>query len=298
MLSFLVISILVVMLICSCYGLCKLPCKRTTTAPRDGRPRRNNPMIPLPPPEQPAGAIKTSTSSSFQQGGKTSTVNKQLPPRLQLGRNHTLNSYTDGGDRRRDSLSPSRYSAPPANLSNVVHLGQLQSHSFHSDLEQYAVGSANVLPPSYGRQGGRPLTHQIHHGYQQRSELDPESHRQITNVPRTINDPAVSPQPSPFQARTVDVPPPYLRGTGYPYTPCKSPRTVDDLSHDRRLSGSRHHHHHRNSQGRNSVRSAGESELTDFDIDTMTEGDCNSIVSERVRHDDTTAPPQGYSTEV
>ena len=311
-LSFLVLSILVVMLICSCYGLCKLPCKKTSTVPAQQRrqPRRNNPMIPLPSTGQPAsGAIRQSSSSTFQPaGGKDSTTNKQPPTRLQLGQNHhTPASYTDG-DRRRDSLSPSRYSAPPTSLSNVINLGQLQSHSFHSDLEQYATGSAN-LPNSGGRHSGRLLSHQIHHSHQQRSDLDPESHRQTSSLPQAMNDlPAVAASqhhPS-FQTRGANVPPPYP-GMGYPYTPCKSPRTphgvVDDMLYARRLSGgTRHQHDHqsRSRSSRNAVRSAEESELTDFDIDTVTEGECNSVVSEHVRHEHNTATtqPQGYSTTV
>ena len=265
-------------------------------------------MIPLPSTGQPAsGTIRQSSSSTFQPtGGKALTLNKQPPARLQLGQNHHAPaSYTDG-DRRRDSLSPSRYSAPPTSLSNVVNLAQLQSHSVHSDLEQYATGSANI-PNSGGRHGGRLLTHQVHHSHQQRSDLDPESHRQTSSVPQAMNDlPVVPPHHTSYQTRGVNIPPTYP-GMGYPYTPCKSPRTphgvVDDLSYARRPSGGTGHQHNHQShyhQGRNSVRSAGESELTDFDIDTVTEGECNSVVSERVRHENNTATtqPQGYSTQV
>lgn len=306
-LSFLVLSILIVMLICSCYGLCKLPCKRTVPRDRERRahPHRSRPMIPLPSPGP--ATVKSSTSSTFQQNSHKSgsVVNQQAVARFPSGRHHHRlpESFTDGGDRRRDSLSPTRYSAPPSAASNVIHLSQLPSLSCHSDLEQFA--QANATP--HGKQPGRqpPHPHQSRYGYQQKSstELNQKSSRNQTfsNANSVSPMAAGTSNPPSHQAKPADVSPPYP-GMGYPYRPCKSPQAAHeaDLSHSQlhsRRTASRHHHHHHQVGAGDSLKSGAESELT-TDIDTMTEGETNSVVSGRTRHIEVTTTPPAYSTEV
>lgn len=295
-LSFLVLSILLVMLLCSCYGLCKFPCKRTVASDRRPQARRN-PMIPLPHPGPGQhGTVKQSMSSQFQHSQKNSVISQQqTTTRLQhFGRQQSFME----GERHHDSLSPSRHLAPATATSNVIHLSQLPSLSCHSDLEQFTQGGAN--PPSIGRQGGRTYSNQSRHDHHQlRSEQT--SNRQMANVPSTNSDSVVN-----FQPRPVDVPTLYP-GVGYPYTPCKSPQPPlgvvhhsGDLSHSqphsRRTTAPSSRHHHIGVSGR----SGGESELTDIELDTMTEGETNSIISGRVQHTDcnTTSISPAYSTVV
>ena len=300
MLSFLVLSILLVMLICSCYGLCKFPCKRTVARDRPAQARRN-PMIPLPHPRPgQRGAVKPSTSSTFQHSQNNCAVSQQPTTRLQhFGRNNPPPSFVEA-DRHRDSLSPTRHLAPPTATSNVIHLSQLPSLSFHSDLEQFTQGGAN--PPSIGRQGGRTYSNPSRHDqHQLRSEQT--SNRQMANVLWTNSDSVAN--TTPLQSRSVDVPPPYP-GMGYPYTPCKSPQPPLRVAHhSANLSHSQLHSRRTTaSSSRHQIggsgRSGGESELTDIELDTMTEGETNSIVSGRVRHTDcnTISKPPAYSTEV
>ena len=290
-LSFLILSILVVMLICSCYGLCKFPCKRTVASDRHAQARRN-PMIPLPHPGPgQRGAVKPSTSSTFQHGQKNSAITQQpTSTRMQqFGRKNLPPQSFMEGDRHRDSLSPTRTAT-----SNVIHLSQLPSLSCHSDLEQFTQGVAN--PPSIGRQGGRTHSNQSRHEHHQ------SFNRQMVNVPSTNSDSAVNVQPRP-----VDVPVLYP-GMVYPYTPCKSPQPPLGVVNHSDFSYSQHHsrqttalssRHHQNQIGW-SGRSGGESELTDIELDTMTEGETNSVISGRVRHTDcdTTSKSPAYSTVV
>ena len=280
------------MLICSCYGLCKFPCKRTVVRERRAHPSRTRPMIPIPSPGP--GAIKQSSSSTFQQAHKSSAVNQQDGMfRSHSGRHRPSQQSFVDGDRRRDSLSPSRYSAPPSAASNVIYLSQLPSLSCHSDLEQFARAGSSNQPVPLGRQGGGRASSHSHsrsHTYQQRSEQNQAVSRQMTNNDTMATG---SPHPPPFQAKPVDIPPPYP-GMGFPYTPCKSPNTphgAADLTHSQlhgiRTSSRQHH----NQVG------GTESELTD--IDTMTEGETNSIMSGRARHNvEIVTVPPAYSTQV
>ncbi len=387
-LSFLVISIFVVMLICSCYGLCKCPCKRsiarephaTRGGPSSGSRRRERPMIPLPSPATGGATIKQSTSSTaFQQHGQmvptTSLADQPIYSRLQFGRNHhhppapsaagaaaravavagptttTMGSFRED-PRRLNQLSPTRFSVPTStNAPNVMHLSQLQSHSYHSDLEQMALGSIN--PPSIGRQEGRAY-HQPPQSQQHRHELNNSNHhhhlyhqhpaaagtssRQMPNAPwnhnsTTNGNSSAGPPPhsnrhhqqnnnalppSHFQANPVDIPAPYP-GMGYPYTPCKSPKTPHStsassstvatiatpqppsLSHsngrttmregelEEQASASR-----AEGQGAGGMME-GESEIL-TDVDSIME--TNSVVSGRGRFKELATSPPSYSTEV
>ena len=342
-LSFLVISIFVVMLICSCYGLCKCPCKRSiarephTPISGSSRRRRERPMIPLPSPR--TGTIKQSTSSTFQYGQKlptTSLADQPIYSKLQFGRNYppapaaavvapTTGSFRED-ERRLNQLSPTRFSVPPpTNAPNVMHLSQLQSHSYHSDLEQMALGSIN--PPSIGRQGGRTYQPQPQ---QQRHELSSNNHqpgasnsRQTPTAPwNTTNGNSAGPPthnhhqntlPPHFQAKPVDVPPPYP-GMGYPYTPCKSPKTPHSTSatssttttqpsslshsqlHNRRTAMRQQEQASANgAEGQGAGGMEGESEIL-TDIDSVTE--INSVVSGRERFKELATSPPSYSTEV
>ena len=380
-LSFLVISIFVVMLICSCYGLCKCPCKRriarephSTGGPStgSGRRRRERPMIPLPSPGATgATTIKQSTSSSFQHGQKlptTSLADQPIYSRLQFGRNHhpgaapsaaaargvgvaaptTSGSFRED-ERRLNQLSPTRFSVPPAtNAHNVVHLSQFQSHSYHSDLEQMALGSVN--PPSIGRQEGRAYHQpqsQLH-----RHELSTNNHhhpaagassRQVpANAPRnnnTTNGNSSAGPPPPthnsnrhqlqnsalpphFQANSVDIPPPYP-GMGYPYTPCKSPKTPHSTSassstvatiasqppslehsqlHNRRAAMREREDHEQASAGASGAEGQGAGRMEEGESEILTDIDSiaetNSVVSGRGRFKELATSPPSYSTEV
>lgn len=370
------------MLICLCYGLCKCPCKRniarephSTRGPSTGssRRRRERPMIPLPSPGATGAIIKQSTSFSFQQqhGQKlptTSLADQPIYSRLQFGRNHhpgaapsaaaargvavagpttTSGSFRED-ERRLNQLSPTRFSVPPAtNAHNVMHLSQFQSHSYHSDLEQMALGSIN--PPSIGRQEGRAY-HQPQ-SQQHRHELSNNNHhhhpaagasnRQApANAPwnntTTNGNSSAGPPPTHnnnhrhqlqnnalpphFQANPVDIPPPYP-GMGYPYTPCKSPKTPHSTSassstvatiasqppslehsqlHNRRTAM-----REREEQASASASGAegqgaggmeeGESEIL-TDVDSIVE--TNSVVSGRGRIKELATSPPSYSTEV
>ena len=350
-LSFLVISIFVVMLICSCYGLCKCPCKRSiarqphtpsSSSGSSSRRRRERPMIPLPSPG--TGTVKQSTSSTFQYGQKlqtTSLADQSIYSKLQFGRSHPLapvaavvapitGSFRED-ERQLNQLSPTRFSVPPpTNAPNVMHLSQLQSHSYHSDLEQMALGSIN--PPSIGRQGGRSY-HQPQ-PQQQRHELGSNNHhsgasssssRQTPTAPwNTTNSNSAGPPthnhhqnalPTHFQAKPVDIPPPYP-GMGYPYTPCKSPKTPHSTSaasttatttaQPSSLSHSQLHNQRTamrqqeqasasGAEGQGAGGMEGESEIL-TDIDSITES--NSVVSGRGRFKELATSPPSYSTEV
>ena len=364
------------MLICSCYGLCKCPCKRsmarephTPSRNRDSsnsssrRRRRERPMIPLPSPGTGA-MINQSTSSTFQHHSQklptTSLADQPIYSKLQFGRNHppaahavaaprTMGSFRED-ERRRNQLSPSRFSVPPSTSApaNIMHLSQLQSHSYHSDLEQMALGTGSINPPSIGRQGGR--AYNPSHPQQQRHELSSIDHhhhhhqpsRQVPGAPwnnTTTNGNSAGHIPPPtyhhnhhqqnnaalpphFQAKPVDIPPPYP-GMGYPYTPCKSPHstsatssTAATISQPSALSHSQLHNRRmvtrqqeeeeeqacasgaegQGAAGLGSRGMEGESEIL-TDIDSVVE--TNSVVSGgRGRIKELATSPPSYSTEV
>lgn len=369
------------MLICSCYGLCKCPCKRSIarephTTPGSGsgssssrRRRRERPMIPLPSPGT-GTAIKQSTSSTFQHHGQplptTSLTDQPIYSKLQFGRNHppapsaaaalsvvapttcTAGSFRED-ERRLNQLSPTRFSVPPS--TNVMHLSQLQSHSYHSDLEQMALGMGPINPPSIGRHGGRAYhqpqpqqqrhelssnnTHHHHHHHHHGAAI--ASSRQVPNAPwnNTINGNSAGPPihhhtmanhhqnnnalPPHFQAKPVDIPPPYP-GMGYPYTPCKSPKTPlstsassstvatintpqpDPLSHSQlhnRRTATRQQEQASASGAEGQSAGGMEGELESevlTDVDSVTE--TNSVVSGRGRFKELATSPPSYSTEV
>lgn len=290
-LTFLVASILVVMLICSCYGLCKCPCKRTVARVRQTQGRRSRPMIPLPSP----GVVNPSMSSTFHRGQQVSAVNQQQISKLQFGQKQPPLPA-----ELHNQIPHTRYSAPPG-ASNVIHLGQLQSHSYHSDLEQIAMGSS-TNPPSLGRHSGRKYSPN-HQPQMSRSEHNPEAsvHQVPPSAPQTENDSTSLP---PLRVQPMDMPPPYP-GMGYPYTPCKSPKTPHGVVHHlaanylptASLSHSRRTATKRQARGAVGGGMGGESKLTD--IDSVTEEESNSIVSGRERsNQSSTPPPPSYSTRV
>lgn len=305
-------------------------------------------MIPLPSPG--VGTIKQSTSSTFQHGQKLPTMSLADQPiysKLQFGRNQlpppapSAMAATAAGsfredERRLNQLSPTRFSVPPpSSAPNVMHLSQIQSHSYHSDLEQMALGSTN--PPSIGRQGGRAYQPQ---SQQQRREVSSSSSssnnhhpgassRQMPNAPSwnttnsnsfpappTHNHHHQNAVPPHFQARPVDVPPPYP-GMGYPYTPCKSPKTPHSTAsatsattqppslshsqlHNRRTTRQQQQQEQAyasgaEAEGQGTGVMEGESEAL-TDIDSITES--NSVVSGRGRFKELATSPPSYSTEV
>ena len=281
-------------------------------------------MIPLPSPGTGTGTVKQSASSTFQHHGQTLptsvSADQHIYSKLQFGRNQPLPAAIAGAtagsfredERRLNQFSPTRYSVPPSSsASNVMHLSQFQSHSYHSDLEQMALGSINPL--SIGRQGGRAYQPQ-----QQRPELSNNNSgasrdRQVPNAPApwTANSNSTGPPPpshhhhphSPhIQSKSVDVPPTYP-GMGYPYTPCKSPKTPHSMSatnyHTQPYSLSHGRRTERRQQasgaeGQSAGGMEGEGELTD--IDSITES--NSVVSSRGRFTELATSPPSYSTEV
>ena len=290
-------------------------------------------MIPLPSPG--TGTIKQSSSSTFQHGQKlltTSLADQPIYSKLQFRRNQpppapaaamvaTAGSFRED-ERRLNQLSPTRFSVPPpANPPNVMHLGQLQSLSYHSDLEQMTLGSIN--PPSIGRQGGRtyqtPSQQQGHEpGSNSNNHHPGASSRQMPSAP-SWNTANRNSSPAPpthnhhqnaipphFQARPVDIPPPYP-GMGYPYTPCKSPKTPHSttsatstttqpsfLSHGQRIT-MRQQQEQASAEGQGAGGMEVESEIL-TDIDSITES--NSVVSGRGRFKELATSPPSYSTEI
>ena len=341
-LSFLIISIFVVMLICSCYGLCKFPCKIAASgdarslSSSSSRRRWERPMIPLPSPAP--AMIKQSTSATFQNGQKlTSHVEQPLYSKLQFGRSqhpmpaaagramhmHAVATGAFREDERMNQHSSTRFSVPPANAPTIMHLSQLRSHSFHSDLEQMALRGSMMNPPSTGRQGEMQAVYQPQ--IQQRSEPLSSDHsggsrsnnrRMPTTWTANGNSTAPSPHnyrsvhPPRFQSKPADVPSPYP-GLGFPYTPYKSPKTLHSGSgtttttaqpnslthsrlHTRRTAARQQQASASESEGQGTGGIEGEYELTD--IDSVTES--NSVVSSRGRLTELATSSPSYSTEV
>ena len=231
-LTFLVITISAVILLCACFGKCKLPCKTALTSDEaaansshESQRHTSNKrrMIPLPSPRV------VNPSSSTQQERPNESQRLPLshsftsPPLILASPPQPRSKY------KAEPIKPlvSSFSSP-----NVVHLRQLNTESFNQFAAKVsAVGESN---PSRTRPGGSGTRLQ-----NKRSANKSESHHTLqqnsdSGILQTTPVPLITAEnPTSFEVRSGDrdVPPPlYPSVVSYPYQPYKSPRTPNAVA--------------------------------------------------------------------
>ena len=267
--------------------MCKAPCKKESIVNRQSE-RQIRSMIPLPSPRtvQPSTATTNPLHAQQNQAFSSSSTGQ-----LRLT-NNSVSRNQNGGP-----FSPEVQSAPPVS-TNVVHLGQLQSLSFHSGLHHaldtaIEQGVISTSPP------------QNHSGPPSMLPAPPPL-RPFRSSLGNQSATAVSNPPSHMKPRLVRPPPPYP-GIGYPYQPCKPTKNnphgvsanmlqlqqVSEFPPPVGTSGLYARRHAKKPRNSNGIRERG-NESTDHDTEQDTEVGDNSVLS----HVTDRSSPPSYSTEV